>query len=207
MIKDKSISIKKWFHNYWYYYKIHSIAGVFILLVMIISISECVNRDEPDADVTYFGGNYFSEDFSNGFREALSPIIEDVNGNGKKTLVFTPLTIGENVKSEQDIAIRQKAQLIIAVGESYLYIMDKEIFEHYKEQDLFADISGYIGGNEPVYGFPASQSMILKKLGMKDSEQAYVALRVMTLGDEKKADKVAFYDNAVRILIELHKKD
>ena len=67
-IRGKEIN-KKLFENYWYYYKIHTIAGIFILILLIYSIVECANKVDPDATVSYIGSLYFGEEFSAGFEQ------------------------------------------------------------------------------------------------------------------------------------------
>lgn len=204
-IRGKEIN-KKWFENYWYYYKIHTIAGIFILILLVYSIVECANKVNPDATVSYIGALYFGEEFSADFEQKLSDCIDDIDGDGIKKIIFNSLTLSDDVKSELDIAMQQKVQLEIAVGETYLYFMDKKYFDIYNEQGIFLDISEHVGEEgEPVYGIKAGKSPILHDLGIKEDTDVYVALRVMTAGDEKKAYKAASHANAVKIIKELYK--
>lgn len=191
---------KKWFENYWFYYKTHTIAGVFALLIIIYSVVECANNVKPDATVTYVGSSYFAEEYIAAFEQELSGYIDDIDGDGNKNAMFTPLTVPEEVKSEQDIAMQQKIQIELAVGETYLYILDKKYFDLYNEQDLFLDISGYAGMPSPVYGIKAGESPVLRSLGISKDDEMYVAVRILTMGDEKKEKKVAAQENAIKIL-------
>ena len=106
-IRGKEIN-KKWFENYWYYYKIHTIAGIFILILLVYSIVECANKVNPDATVSYIGALYFGEEFSADFEQKLSDCIDDIDGDGIKKIIFNSLTLSDDVKSEQDIAMQQK---------------------------------------------------------------------------------------------------
>lgn len=204
-IKGKVID-KKWFENYWFYYRVHTIVGIFVILISIYTIVECANKVDPDVTVTYIGSSYFDENFASSFEEKLSPLIVDADGDGIKKIFFSALTIGGEIRSEQDIAMQQKAQLEIAVGDTYLYLMDRQNFEMYQEQGVFENISQYLNETEPVYGVPAHKSAFLKELGIPNGSDIYVSVRVLTQGDEKKPKKVIQQNNAFLILEELYKK-
>lgn len=203
-INNKKID-KKWFENYWYYYKIHTIVGIFVLLIMVYTITECVNAVTPDVTVSYVGGLYFGEEFSKQFEQMLCECIDDIDNDGIKKIQFNSLTVSDDIKSEQDIAMGQKVQLEIAVGDTYLYFMDKKQFDIYSQQEMFSDISEYIGEDGPIYGIKAGESPLLQSLGINPDTDIYTALRVMTIGDEKKPKKVASFNNAIKIIKELYR--
>ena len=119
---------KKWFENYWYYYRIHTIAGIFVVIILIFSLVECANKVYPDLSVSYIGEKVFNEEISANIKQTFVQYVDDATKNGKLDVEFMPITISKEAKSEQDMAMMQKAQLEIAAGESYLYIMYKEYF-------------------------------------------------------------------------------
>ncbi|NLB80604.1 MAG: hypothetical protein GX800_03080 [Clostridiaceae bacterium] len=194
---------KKWFENYWYYYKSHTIVGFFVLLIVVYSAVECANRVTPDVSVTYIGSHFLNEDFVTNFEQQLSEGIEDINNDGIKNIQFLLIHISGEVKSEQDFAMQQKAQLEMTVGESTLFILDENHFNLFNEQGLFLDIAPFVGQEGPIYGLNASDSQILSDLGIQSDDDIYVVLRVLNQGDEKKEERVANHDNAKRILTQL----
>lgn len=178
-----------------------------MLFITVVTLVDCINTVHPDVNVTYMGRIYFDQEFSEKFKEELSPYIEDINGDEVKSILFTPLTISDEFKSEQDFAIQQKAQLEIAVGETFLFLMDEEYYEIYKDEGLFLDISQHIGESEPTYGFLLSESAIMRNLGIGQDANIYACVRVLTQGDEEKQKKVGSQNNAIKIISELYKKD
>ncbi|MDR0406120.1 MAG: hypothetical protein LBH54_04890 [Clostridiales bacterium] len=201
---DKGKLDKKWFENYWYYYKFHTIAGIFALFIAAVTLVECATNVKTDATVTYIGGAYFDQTFSDGFESEMSQYIDDVNGDGVNKIFFSLLTLSEEVTSEQDIAMQQKAQLEIAVGETYLFLMDEGYYRLYQEQNLFEDAARHVGADEPLYGFAVNNSDFLKNLGFAPKSTVYAAVRVLTSGDEKKPQKVAQQNNAFKMLTRLY---
>ncbi|MCK9478104.1 MAG: hypothetical protein M0R40_01200 [Firmicutes bacterium] len=198
---------KQWFENYWYYYKKHTFVGIFILFIISYTAVECSKNVDPDVSVLYIGSTYFDNEFADKLEQRLSDCIEDINNDGVIKVQFSPIFISDEMKSEQDFAMQQKMQLEVAVGDSYLYLLDKKYYESYAKQDLFVDISPYIDANEPTYGLDAYDSPILQELGIKNDSQIYVAIRVLTQGDEKKQKKTANQVNAINIIKELYKND
>ncbi|MDD3765983.1 MAG: hypothetical protein PHF89_02195 [Eubacteriales bacterium] len=197
---------KKWFENYWYYYKIHTFIGIFVLLVAVYTLAECINSVEIDTTITYIGNSYFAQENIAAFEEVAAEIIDDVDGDGVRKVYFSPLVISDEIRSEQDMAIQQKIQLEIAVGDTFLYLMDKKLYESYKEMELFVDLSEHLGFTQPTYGVLVSEIEGFNILGIPEGKEIYAAVRVLTQGDEKKPDKVTMQNNAIKILKELYKK-
>ncbi len=207
-MKDKEkMPLSKWFENYWYYYKVHTIVIAVLLAVTGFLVYDTVTTKTPDAEISYFGGGYFSNTFAASLVETLTPYIDDVNHDKQKLLVFSPMAVGNKIESEEDLATLQKAQLMMAVGESYLYFLDKHIFETYQAQGMFIDISQYLGKSAPTYGFLVSDSKILRNLGVSEDMDVYVALRVLPKDNEKNKKSVAVHSNALKILQELAKNN
>ena len=205
---DSSIKLfsKKWFENYWFYYKHHTWAGIFVLFLLVYTLVECMNAVAIDSTVTYMGGTFFDQEITAEFEEAMSEVIDDTDGDGVKKVMFSSLLLTNELKSEQDMAMQQKAQIEVAAGETYLYIMDEEIFNQYCEQELFEDLAEYIDVSEGTFGVSVDELPELKSLGFSDNTKAYVGIRVMMRGDEGKAKKIIMRDNAIKILKNLHKK-
>ena len=51
-MKKEKKEFQNWWENYWYYYKWHTIAGIFVLVVLIITITECAKTVKPDLGVS-----------------------------------------------------------------------------------------------------------------------------------------------------------
>jgi len=194
---------KKWFENYWYYYRIHTIAGIFVAIILVVSLVECANKVYPDLSVSYIGEKAFNEEISANIKQTFVEYIDDATKNGKLDVEFMPITISKEVKSEQDMAMMQKAQLEIAAGESYLYIMDRAYFEQYAKEGLFLNIADKLGKSGEVFGVPLNNSSVFSSLGIKSNMDLYACVRVITLGNQKKAGEIARQNNAIKVILKL----
>lgn len=201
--KFKSKMDKKWFENYWYYYRIHTIVGIFSVIILVFSLVECANKVYPDLSVSYIGEKVFSEELSTNIKQTFAQYVDDATKNGKIDVEFMPITISKEVKSEQDMAMMQKAQLEIAAGESYLYIMDKAYFEQYAKEGLFLNIADKLGKSGEVFGLPLNNSSVFSSLGIKSNADLYAGVRVITLGNQKKAGDIAQQNNAIKVILKL----
>jgi len=201
--KFSSKKDKKWFENYWFYYKIHTIVGIFAVIILIFSLVECANKVYPDLTVSYIGEKVFSEEVSTQLKQTFEGYIDDATKNGKIDVEFMPMTLSKDAKSEQDIAIVQKVQLEIAAGETYLYIMDKTYFEQYSKEGLFLNIADQLGKSGEIYGVPLNNSAVFSSLGIKNNADLYACVRVITLGNQKKEKDIAQQNNAINVIKKL----
>jgi len=201
--KFNSKKDKKWIENYWFYYKIHTIVGIFAVIILIFSLVECANKVYPDLTVSYIGEKVFSEEVSDRLKQTFEGYIDDATNNGKIDVEFMPLTVSKEAKSEQDMAMMQKAQLEIAAGETYLYILDKAYFDQYQKEGLFINVADQLGKSGEVYGVSLNNSAVFSSLGIKSNADLYACVRVITLGNQKKAKDIAQQNNAIKVLKKL----
>ena len=211
------IDRKKW-ENFWYYYKIHVIVGVFIAILLAITLRDCANNIEPDLTIAYMGKNYISEEIGQVLKDQLSKVLADVNNDERVELSFLPIILTDDIKSETDIAMQQKAMIVIASGEAQMFLLDssnlKKLISQGALQPLDDVVSQYNidieqypeikataeGEQEPhIYGLPLDGNRIFEEKGLQ-TEDLYIAIRVMSQGDQNKAKVVSMYDNAFRAL-------
>lgn len=84
----------KWLDNYWYHYKWPTIGVAFILLTLIVCLSQCASETPTDMTVTYAGNFLFSEAEQNGLTQVLSDTCTtDLDGNGDSAVGFASFSI------------------------------------------------------------------------------------------------------------------
>jgi len=217
-----SIDRSKW-ENFWYYYKMHVIAGIFVAVVLAMSLKDCANNITPDVNISYVGSGYMTEEVVQEFKDKLSDVIIDVNGDEKKEILFQVLTITDE-KSEANFVVQQKAVAEMAVGDTKLYLLDKESYQIFGTQGAFEpldDIAEKYGisaetdpdlwlkatgtNKEHIYALPLKGSLLLKELQIKDDD-IYIALRPLSDKDKENQRKQQEYQNAKIIFEELLKK-
>ncbi len=86
-------SFSKWLDNYWYHYKWHTIAVVFVIIVAIVCTVQLLNRSEYDAVIAYAGSKDISKKAENGdvaeivtLQSSLKDVVTDVDENGEVSI-------------------------------------------------------------------------------------------------------------------------
>lgn len=219
-----NIDKKKW-DNFWYYYKIHVIVGVFVAILLAITLKDCAANISPDVTISYIGGSYVPEDVSLALKEKLmeAGIVQDANRDGKNELVFQAMTLSDEIKSEQDIAMQQKVMVVLATGDSQVFLLDKTYFTRYGEQGAFEPLDNLVDRygidfekhpeikltvsemNEThVYALPVKGNKLLEDLGFK-TEDTYIAIRAQGVQEKQKEKQRIINENAYAVLNEIMK--
>lgn len=209
-------SFKAKWDNYWYYYKIHTWIGIFVLFVMIVSISQCVQTVKPDVTVDMVTSGAVTENMFEA-DEHFGEIITDVNKDGNKHIVWSNLYITEEAKSEQDVATQQKMMIELAAGDVTLFLFDKNNLDRYITQDAYSPLADFIDiapyeaeegrlveRDGTVYAISLKGSQKLADMGFV-TDDLYAAFRFVPEKSAKDEKKMAEYDNAAIILQELLK--
>lgn len=158
---------KKW-ENYWYHYKARTWVIVFVVLALLYTVFEYTTTDRNDLNITYIGKYADYKGIAKELEKNYNALIEDVDKNGELTVgAYSLLVTSEHV--EGDAAFWQRVDINFLNGESYLYFVDKSVYEHLKKRNsigkiktsegntLFLDVSDneyfkpYIKNGEPLY--------------------------------------------------------
>ena len=139
---NKSNVYKKKIENFWYYYKIHFIVGVFVVISLGMILKDCAANVSPDVTITYIGEHVVRNTVSNKLENYLleEELIEDANNDGETALFFQTLTVSNEIRSEQDMAMQEKIMLVLAAGDSQVYLLDRMQFERFVRQGVFASL-------------------------------------------------------------------
>lgn len=88
----------KWIDNVWYHYKWHIIGVIFVLLVVVVCVTQCVGnaKDPIDIHILYAGSEQISKttDSETGkvpyveLESSIRNLIDDYDENGQRTLEF-----------------------------------------------------------------------------------------------------------------------
>lgn len=201
--------------NFWYYYKWHTIAAIFVVLVAAITIHECATQIHPDVSVllaTEASVSTTPLDFNAQFGE----LIEDVNEDGRKEVFLSEMWIPANPQDEQSTVMLQKVDLEFAGGETKLYLFDKTNYDRYITRDAFTPVGRFIDlsgvpeekkvYNEAgeVIALNLKGSAKLKEMGFQNDE-IYACFLFVRPEYEEDPEEMAQYDNAKRIVEELLK--
>lgn len=200
---------KAWWEYFWMYYKWHTIAAVFIILAITVTIYQKVTAPRYDLTLTYAGGYAFTEETQSSLTKELTPLIDDVNKDGEKLLYFSVLSLADSNDPQYEMAMQTKLQLALSADEAYIYILDeaqaKQLVTDSMETCVFAPLKDWYGkdlpdgvlcaGDEGV-GLPLSENSLFEKLGIK-SDNMYLLIRYAPRDDQK--EQIAGYKAAIKL--------
>ena len=154
----------KWFENFWYHYKWHTIFTVFILLVVTVCTLQMCKKEEYDVHIIYAGSENVSRIIEDGediseyevLYKSIKESVDDFDKNGKVHFSFEPmymLTTPEIEKIEKDLADKKDsgegsyelnyAQLSdnnrafaerIQYSDVYVFLISEPLYHKYQQQ-------------------------------------------------------------------------
>lgn len=156
---ERGERFSKWFENYWYHYKWHTIITLFFAVVIGVCGYQFITREVPDVYVMYAGPEYVSAGEVISFKSAFKDNMEDYNGDGEKGVTLITLTCVseekiEALESEADaeseefyIDLAANAQNIkqfdmeIFAGEAVVCLLDPSLYERVHSEGGFMKMS------------------------------------------------------------------
>lgn len=137
---------EKW-QNYWYHFKWHTIAVVFLAVVITVLTVQCANREKYDFQVVYFSYQSVLDSQLDKVEEYIEKHAADIDGNGEVNVSVVNCSFSEESK---DINYRNtvfsKIQAMLVVDDtSIMYIVDDKAEEY-----LNTAIETGFFANEPV---------------------------------------------------------
>lgn len=135
---EKKGSVGSWFSNLWYYHKWHILVGALVLLVLGVSLVQCIKNEKPDVSILYVG----DMDIGNTNREKINTLLEefykDVTGDNRKTLSLAFM-------GEKDPSTKDRIQTEVVAGEHTIYLLDKTNFEWLLKNNVLAPLEEVLG--------------------------------------------------------------
>lgn len=121
--------------HFFYYYKIHVIVSILVLVFMSMTLKDCMSRKPVELEAAFVGSSQVvdSDAFAADIKKAL---------NIKNDVVIQPLFFSEDGKSQYDIANQQKLMVLFAAGEVDVVISDYNHFEQFAKSGAYADLEG-----------------------------------------------------------------
>lgn len=78
-----------WLDNYWYHYKWPTIGGLFLIVVLVVGLTQCISKEDEDLVVLYAGRTQFSVGEANAICEVLEAISPAKGENSKNNVGIT----------------------------------------------------------------------------------------------------------------------
>lgn len=124
---------KKWWEYFWDYYKWHTIATLFALMLIAVTVHQYATQIHYDTTITISGGHGLSEDLLEVVEADLAEIIDDSNGDGEKHVMIQQLISGggEVKDAQYEMAIATKVMVEFAAGESCVFFLSEDEVNKY----------------------------------------------------------------------------
>ena len=183
--------------NFWYYYKWHTIAALFAIAIIGIGVNDAVRARSIELFAAYYGDTELSEEEISTATAILSE-----SGIDPKKISFEYSHFSLNDTSNENLVLGQKIVLSMSVGKPALFILSKDIYDEYKSQDIFEDITALTGGDFENISVPAKYTKLAALLGEGDEEKNVVVIR--NIGQPKGKD-IRRLENARKVLASIIK--
>ncbi len=209
-IKEYKMTDRKFWENYWYYYKSLTLWSLFFVFIIAYAVGSCMRNITPDIPMMMITKTTTWSERMATLEEMLSLGIEDINSDGKKRVGINTVFMGEPSNPLAYSSALQKADVSFAVGDIYLFLVDQTAFDRYNEAGAFADLSGMLGKypalrEKIVYesGVPVAVDITSSKLAKSveyTGDKLYLGMRIML--DSQKEDKkyLTLYEQSQMLL-------
>lgn len=206
-VKPKKFT-REWWPYFWLYYKWHTVITAVVCLFFAVGITQCAKSEKYDAVIVYSGVRVISEEDAENFEKIMSECVDDIDGNGEKSVFLEQLNVSEQSTDMQyDSAMKIKLLLEMQSGEVFLYIMDKagmsEILDNSEVNGAFVPVEEWAASDideDCLYeadgvkrAVSLKNSTALAEAGIKCDD---LYMFIMEKTDDKSAQ---LYENDVRI--------
>lgn len=142
--KEKREEFRRKWDNYWYHYKWHTWAAVFIACCMLMYIGDLLRKKDYDINVAYISRSYTNFDEDAIFEKRVAEYVPDYNGDGESTVKFYNYAIPESPRSQeefdQQMAMLARARVELTDGNTFIFIVDDDIYDYFEMDDGTSDI-------------------------------------------------------------------
>lgn len=198
------MTFRKRAENFFYYYKWHTLAALFVIVILAFSIYSAVSSHEPDLHMIYVSDKPISSEASSKLEKSLKDegLIADVNGDSTQKFLFEPLITSMD-SSNSDMATLQKLQVCMVAGTQSIMLLHQYTVEDY--DGSFEDISKYAGsaktitGSEGfVTGISVEGNKYLESIGI-NTENLYLSIHRRSEKDIEKGKLEKEYELAHKV--------
>ncbi len=155
--EPKFSDIGKWFENFWYHYKFHTIVGIVALITLTICITQIATRDEHDYQILYAGPQVIALQDRAYMEDAVEEIVDDYNGDGKIVISFDDIVMlspeeqqaaaddGAVFNGEFNMNSMTEYYQQIVGGDAVICILSPYMYGIVREGDGFLPLSEVLG--------------------------------------------------------------
>ena len=145
----KSLSGREKLINFWYYYKVHIFAAIFVIVIVAFTAVECARNIKYDLQISYYSTVAIDTDGVTKLAENLQEGVDDINLNGSTDVQLVPCFANLDEASEMfKKGYAESAEDIVEITDSpvikkylklpegqKLYWVTKTLYEKEKGKD------------------------------------------------------------------------
>lgn len=134
-IKNKSFKEK--LDYFWYYYKVHTIVGIFVLILAIVFIRDAVNKKDYAYYCTFI--NSFTMDEETGFMDEFAKTT-DVDLDEFEIRLDDTTSFSLDSYDQTSMAMIQRFVAMVYAGDVDNAVMELNLYTNYAKSDMFFDL-------------------------------------------------------------------
>lgn len=152
---------KAWWEYFWDYYKWHVIITAIAIVFIAVTVVQCATKEKYDLTVTHTGHIIYSDEELEHMEEVYSSLIDDVDGNGKKSVFVQQINFMNKSGSEEyDYASQTKLDLEFGNECSFLFIFDSAELDNALNRNGISEL--YLPVSEWAEDMPSEDILVLK---------------------------------------------
>lgn len=148
--------------NFWYYYKYHVLAGVFVLICIVTFIRDLHNRVDYDYSVAFVGNYGLQPEDTQNLQKWFEEKGKDLNGDGEVHVQIADYYLPDSDTANPQIYAANQTKFMADMQEcmSMICFLSEENFEKLKEMGVLpVEREAYVGVSE-CKGFTEAGSPI-----------------------------------------------
>lgn len=152
---------KAWWEYFWDYYKWHVIITAFAVICIAVTVVQCATKEKYDLTITHTGHIIYSDAELEHMEEVYSSLIDDVDGNGEKSVFVQQINfLNKSGGEEYDYASQTKLDLEFGNECSFLFIFDGAELEKALSKNGASDL--YLPVSEWAEDMPKEDMLVFK---------------------------------------------
>lgn len=186
----KQLKGKEKWKNFWFYYKFHIIALIFVVALVSYTLVECVQQVKYDLSISCYTATLIDDSNLDAFTDEIEKIIDDINENDEIDAGITVNMTDITTPSEQTQAVFMKYSAELAGGESFGYILDETFYSMLTKDSKECIYDAIQIDNIPI---------IKETFGLSDDQKLYWVTKSVYEREKDKPKSIAAHKNAIKV--------
>lgn len=135
-MEEKSNFIKFW-ENFWYHYKWHTIISLFLVITVGVSVTQCAMQPNYDQSAVLYCDQIVMDNTALALEQYITNHATDFNGDGEAMVEIYNVSYDEDGTSPQNPAYAnsQKLMTVVSSADYVLYIVDEHGYLRLTQED------------------------------------------------------------------------